>query len=62
MNEPRWRISTYSSGSSTCVGVAPTDDDRVALVNTNRPDDGALVVDRDAFAGLLDAARGDLLS
>ncbi|MGH3328931.1 MAG: DUF397 domain-containing protein [Streptomycetales bacterium] len=33
-----WRISSFSNGSANCVEVAPLEDGRIAVRNSNHPD------------------------
>ncbi|MGH9214182.1 MAG: DUF397 domain-containing protein [Acidimicrobiales bacterium] len=57
----RWRTSSFSDGTGTCVAVAPVDDHHIAITNSTRPEDGMLVVRRTTFRKLISAAKhGDL--
>ncbi|HEX5142939.1 MAG TPA: DUF397 domain-containing protein [Mycobacterium sp.] len=38
-----WRISSFSGNNGTCVQVATLPDGRIAVRNSNRPDDGVVL-------------------
>ncbi|MGH3780912.1 MAG: DUF397 domain-containing protein [Pseudonocardiaceae bacterium] len=38
-----WRISSFSGNNGTCVQVATLPDGRIAVRNSNRPDDGIVL-------------------
>ncbi|MDQ2882244.1 MAG: DUF397 domain-containing protein [Actinomycetota bacterium] len=38
-----WRISSFSGNNGTCVQVAALPDGRIAVRNSNRPDDGIVL-------------------
>lgn len=42
----RWVKSSYSGGNGTCVETAALADGRVAVRNSNHPDDGVTVFTR----------------
>lgn len=50
-----WRKSSYS-GHTECVTVAELGED-IALRNSNRPDRGTLMLDREALAMWVDACK-----
>lgn len=41
-----WRKSSFSTSGGNCVEVAPLDDGRVAVRNSNHPDSGAVIFTR----------------
>jgi hypothetical protein len=41
-----WRKSSFSSGGGDCVEVAPLDDGRTAVRNSNHPDAGVVLFTR----------------
>lgn len=58
LSQAAWRKSTYSNGANGgCVEVAGNFRDVTAVRDSKRPDDGALVVERGAFARFLDDVR-----
>ncbi len=42
----RWRISSFSGNNGSCVEVAPLPDGRVAVRNSNHPEDGVVLFTR----------------
>jgi hypothetical protein len=48
-----WRISSHSGASSSCVALAPLGDGRVAVRNSNHPDDGLVVFTRAELAAFV---------
>ena len=38
-----WRISSFSGNNGTCVQVATLPDGRIAVRNSNHPDDGVVL-------------------
>ncbi|MGH3548128.1 MAG: DUF397 domain-containing protein [Pseudonocardiaceae bacterium] len=38
-----WRISSFSGNNGTCVQIAALPDGRIAVRNSNRPDDGVVL-------------------
>lgn len=53
LSQAAWKKSTYSTNAANCVEVAGNLDDVTAVRDSKRPDDGALVVSRTAFARFL---------
>jgi hypothetical protein len=43
---PRWRISSFSGNNGTCVELAGLADGRIAVRNSNRPEDGVVLFTR----------------
>ena len=41
-----WRISSFSGNNGTCVEVAACPDGRVAVRNSNHPDEGTMLFTR----------------
>ncbi len=41
-----WRKSSFSNGGGDCVEVAPLDDGRIAVRNSNHPDAGVVFFTR----------------
>jgi hypothetical protein len=60
MTDPRWRISSFSSGTGTCVEVA-AHEGRVLLRNSVHPDAGTLTLGPVAVGDWLAAVRGGQL-
>jgi hypothetical protein len=60
MTEPQWRISSFSSGTGTCVEVA-AHDDLVFVRNSVHPDAGTLSVPPVAMGDWLAAVRAGQL-
>lgn len=56
-----WRTSSYTGGNGSCVEVASNLPGIVAIRDSKRPEDGAHVVDRQAFGALLDQIRAGKL-
>lgn len=46
----QWRISSFSFENQTCVEVGALADGRVAVRNSNRPDDGVVMFSRPEMA------------
>ncbi len=42
----QWRTSSFSQNNGTCVEVAELSDGRVAVRNSNHPDDGVVLFTR----------------
>jgi hypothetical protein len=57
----RWRKSTFTADSGTCVEMARRTDGQVLVRNSNHPDAGTLAFAPDELGALLSACRsGDL--
>ncbi len=41
-----WRTSSFSSNNGSCVELAPLPDGRVAVRNSNHPEDGVVLFTR----------------
>ncbi len=46
LSKAAWRKSSFSGGNGTCVEVAALADGRIAVRNSNFPDEGALLFTR----------------
>ncbi|MQA04021.1 MAG: DUF397 domain-containing protein [Streptosporangiales bacterium] len=56
LSQGDWRKASFSNGANACVEVAANFPGVTAVRDSKRPDDGALVVSKEAFSRFL----GDL--
>jgi len=52
-----WRKSSFSNGVGACVEVAPLDDGRIALRNSNHPQAGVALFTRAEMDAYLQAVK-----
>ncbi|MGH3621604.1 MAG: DUF397 domain-containing protein [Sciscionella sp.] len=57
LNTLRWRKSSFSAQNGTCVEMALTPDDRVAVRNSNHPEAGAVFFTRAEIDAYLRGVR-----
>jgi hypothetical protein len=53
----QWHISSFSWENGTCVEVGALADGRVAVRNSNHPDDGVVIFSRAEIGAWLDGVR-----
>lgn len=52
-----WRKSSYSGANGNCLEIAATVDGLVAIRNSNRPNDGAILYTKDELRAFLAGAK-----
>ncbi len=52
-----WRKSSYSGANGNCLEIAPTVDGLIAIRNSNRPDDGAILYTKAELSAFLAGAK-----
>lgn len=57
LSRAQWKKASYSGANGSCVEVAGNLDRVTAVRDSKRPEGGALVVDRAAFAQFLDDVK-----
>jgi hypothetical protein len=57
LSQAAWRKATASQNNGGCVEVAANIPDVIAIRDSTRPNDGAHVVSREAFADFIAAAQ-----
>jgi hypothetical protein len=64
LNAATWRVSRHSGSDTSCVEVAALADNTVAVRNSNQPEAGVVIFDREEitafFAGVRDGEFDDL--
>ncbi len=53
----RWRTSSFSNNNGNCVEVAPLPDGRVAVRNSNHPEDGVVLFTRAEMQAWISGAK-----
>ena len=58
LSQAAWRSASMSVHNGACAEIAASIPDVTAIRDSERPDDGAHVVDRAAFASFLEDVKG----
>lgn len=57
LSQAVWRKASYTNGANACVEIAANLGDVTAVRDSKRPEDGALVVSRAAFARFVEETK-----